>query len=424
MKYNVKYIDNNNQMKSIVLDGKSEDDVMSRVISNPDVKTIVSISSSIGINISGLKSFDLFSQKKVDLGTLSFICRQFSQMFEAGLPVSSMMNIFIRTLKKPHLKIVFENIHSDIQSGLSFYRAFSKYEQYFGNLFINMIKVGETSGNLDKIFSSLANYYEYSLSLRNKLINALIYPIFVIFAVLIVWAIAMFFVVPKFKQIFIQIIGVEKVYRELPFITVLMLKLSDIYNTGFKLIGLDIKIGYILYLLKFGFLGFIFYLWKNFDFRKHLEKFLLAIPVVSSALKYYYCSIFFKSLYVTLTNGILIIPALQMSSHATTSAIFIKKLEESIRSIEQGKRLSESLINTNFFEPIVEQMLITGEKSGSIYKMLEEADKFYTREMEILMERIMRMIEPLLIVVIGIFVFFILLSLYLPIFILPSKIMR
>ncbi|MCS7165797.1 MAG: type II secretion system F family protein [Candidatus Calescibacterium sp.] len=419
MKYSVKYIDNNDQVKTVVVEGKNKEEVFTRIISDPNVKAIISLDYFSGFS---LKNINVFSQTKIDLSTLAFICRQFSYMFEAGLSVSSMMTILIRTIRKPWLKTIFENIYADILAGLSFYRSFSKYEKYFGSLFVNMIRVGETSGNLDKIFASLANYYEYSLSLRNRLINVLIYPIFVIFAVLIVWGIAMFFVVPKFKQIFIQILGQEKVYRELPFITILMLNLSDIYMT--KLSNSNVKLGYILYFLKFGLFGIVLYLWKNFDFRKNLEIILMRIPLISTIIRFYYCSIFFKALHTTLTNGILVVPALRMSSQATTSSIFQKKIEEVILNIEQGKRLSDSLISTQLFEPIIEQMLVTGEKSGSIYQMLREADKYYSREMEILMERIMRMVEPVLIVVIGVFVFFILLSLYLPIFILPSKIIR
>lgn len=417
-RFRVEYVDNSNQVKNIFLEANNKEEIFEKVSLNQDVQAIISINREIYF-----PSFR-FSSGRIDLNNLSFICRQFSQMFSAGIPVSSMMNIFIKTIRRPDLKLIFENIYTDIQCGVSFFKAFSKYENYFGNLFINMLKVGESSGNLDKIFASLANYYEYFLSIRNKIINVLIYPIFVIFAVLIVWAIAMFFVVPKFKQIFIQILGIEKVYKELPLITISMIKLSDFYNLELKILNFSVKAGFILYLIKAGFFFFLVYLWKNFDFRKHLEKFLLKIPVISKVLKYYYCSIFFKALHTTLTNGIMIIPSLQMSSAATTSAIFSKEIEKVISDIEQGKRLSTSLINTGFFEPIVEQMLVTGEKSGSIYKMLEEADKFYTREMEIMIERIMRLIEPTLIVIIGIFVFIILLSLYLPIFILPSKIIR
>lgn len=419
MKYKITYIDSNNSQKQVVLEGKNREEAIEKALSLPDLQSLLYVNPQFFV-FENLKK----GQRKIDLSTLAFICRQFSQMFQAGLPVNTMMNIFIKTLRKPHIKNIFENISLDIQGGVSFYKAFAKYEDNFGGLFVNMLKVGETSGNLDKIFASLANYYEYSLSLRNKLINALIYPIFVIFAVLIVWAIAMFFVVPKFKQIFAQIIGTEKIYTELPLITIIMMKLSDFYNQTFNFFGFNIKMGIILYLIKFLIIAFVVYLWRNFDFRKHLETIILKIPLISSALKYYYCSIFFKCLNTTLTNGILIIPALKMSASATTSSLMMKKIDAVIENVEQGKRLSESLINTNFFEPIVEQMMVTGERSGNIYKMLEEADKFYTREMEILMERIMRLIEPVLIVIIGIFVFVILLSLYLPIFILPSKILR
>jgi len=159
------------------------------------------------------------------------------------------------------------------------------------------------------------------------------------------------------------------------------------------------------------------------DLKKYLEKIIIKIPILGKALLFYYNSIFFKSLYITLNSGMLIIPSLELSSKATNSGIFISKIKEVIEQIEKGKKLSESLINTKLLEPLIEQMLITGEKSGNIYYMLDQADKFYSRELEILLERVMKLIEPVMIIVLGGFVFILLLGLYLPIFILPSKIM-
>ncbi|MEN3015320.1 MAG: type II secretion system F family protein [bacterium] len=419
VKYKVEYLDSLNQIRHVVVEAKDAEEAMQKVIANPDVQALVSINRELFI-----KEISLAKYKKADLSSLAFISTQFSQMFHAGLPVNSMLNIFIRTIKNPYLRKIFENISLDIQSGVSFYRAFSKYESYFGSFFINMIKVGEVSGNLDKIFQSLADYYNYFINIKNRLINVMIYPLFVIFAVLLVWALAMFFVVPKFKQIFVQMIGLEKIYKDLPLITVMVIKASDLYTSNLKILGFTINMGFMLYMLKFSIFGILFYMWKNVDLRKNLEYILLKIPVISNIIKYYYCSIFFKALHTTLTNGISIISSLEMSSAATTSSLFSQKIKEVISSIEQGKKLSDSLINTKFFEPIVEQMLITGERSGTIYKMLSEADRYYSTQMEVTIERAMRLIEPTLIVIVGGFVFFILLALYLPVFILPSKIIR
>jgi len=424
MKFVVQYIDNSNNLKTTTIESVNEDEALRQVLSNNDVQVVVSVKKN-ELSLSFLGSLrSLGFQKKIDYGTLSFISRQFAQMFEAGLPVSSMMNIFIKTIKKRYLRDIFHDISEDLQRGVSFYKAFSKYEKVFGSLFVNMIKVGETSGTLDKTFSYLADYYEFFINLRNKVINAVIYPIFVVFAVLGIWFLAMFFVVPTFKKIFSQILGSSSsALSSLPYLTRLLFNLSDVYNSIFNFLGFSIKVGYLLYVLKFFVFFLIWYLWNNLDFRKYFESILLKIPLVSSILKFYYCSIFFKSLHITLNNGILIVPSLILSSDSTTSAIFKKKIGEVIQLLEQGKRLSESLISTGLFEPIVEQMLITGERSGNIYKMLEEADKFYSREMEVLMERTLRLLEPMLIVFVGIFVFFILLALYLPIFSLPKLIM-
>jgi type II secretory pathway component PulF len=421
-KYLIKYYDQKSNLKELEFLADNEEEVINNIKNNPNVDTILDIKpvSSINFNLNFNFNFldNLFAYK-ININLLSFISRQFSQMFFSGLPVNVMFNIFIKTFKNKRIKNIFENILNDINAGVSFYKAFSKYEKNFGSLFVNLIKVGESSGNLDKIFNYLSDYYEYAISMRNKLINVMIYPVLVIIVALVVFGIAMFFVIPKFEQIFAQIIGPERVYKELPFLTITLLKISKFFNQKIFLF----KNGVWFYIFIFFTFFLAYFISFNLDLKKYLERIILKIPVLGKALLFYYNSIFFKSLYITLNSGMLITPSLELSSKATNSGIFINKIKQVIQEIEKGKRLSESLINTKLLEPIVEQMLITGEKSGNIYQMLDHADRFYSRELEILLERVMKLIEPAMIIILGGFVFILLLGLYLPIFILPSKIM-
>ena len=419
-KYLIEYYDDKSNLKKIEITANNEEEVLNLIKTNPNINTIIDIkpTSSFDFKIN-LNALDGLFSYKININLLSFISRQFNQMFVSGLPVNVMFNIFIKTFKNKKVKSIFENILNDINAGVSFYKAFSKYEKNFGSLFVNLIKVGEASGNLDKIFNYLSDYYEYAISMRNKLINVMIYPMLVIIVALVVLGIAMFFVIPKFEQIFAQIIGPEKVYKELPFITIILLKTSKFFNQKIFLF----KNGVWFYIFIFSSFFLAYFISFNMDLKKYLEKIIIKIPILGKALLFYYNSIFFKSLYITLNSGMLIIPSLELSSKATNSGIFISKIKEVIEQIEKGKKLSESLINTKLLEPLIEQMLITGEKSGNIYYMLDQADKFYSRELEILLERVMKLIEPVMIIVLGGFVFILLLGLYLPIFILPSKIM-
>ncbi len=419
-KYLIEYYDDKSNLKKIEITANNEEEVLNLIKTNPNINTIIDIkpTSSFDFKIN-LNALDGLFSYKININLLSFISRQFNQMFVSGLPVNVMFNIFIKTFKNKKVKSIFENILNDINAGVSFYKAFSKYEKNFGSLFVNLIKVGEASGNLDKIFNYLSDYYEYAISMRNKLINVMIYPMLVIIVALVVFGIAMFFVIPKFEQIFAQIIGPEKVYKELPFITIILLKTSKFFNQKIFLF----KNGVWFYIFIFSSFFLAYFISFNMDLKKYLEKIIIKIPILGKALLFYYNSIFFKSLYITLNSGMLIIPSLELSSKATNSGIFISKIKEVIEQIEKGKKLSESLINTKLLEPLIEQMLITGEKSGNIYYMLDQADKFYSRELEILLERVMKLIEPVMIIVLGGFVFILLLGLYLPIFILPSKIM-
>ncbi len=419
-KYLIEYYDDKSNLKKMEITANNEEEVLNIIKTNPNINTIIDIkpTSSFDFKIN-LNALDGLFSYKININLLSFISRQFNQMFVSGLPVNVMFNIFIKTFKNKKVKSIFENILNDINAGVSFYKAFSKYEKNFGSLFVNLIKVGEASGNLDKIFNYLSDYYEYAISMRNKLINVMIYPMLVIIVALVVLGIAMFFVIPKFEQIFAQIIGPERVYKELPFITIILLKTSKFFNQKIFLF----KNGVWFYIFIFSSFFLAYFISFNMDLKKYLEKIIIKIPILGKALLFYYNSIFFKSLYITLNSGMLIIPSLELSSKATNSGIFISKIKEVIEQIEKGKKLSESLINTKLLEPLIEQMLITGEKSGNIYYMLDQADKFYSRELEILLERVMKLIEPVMIIVLGGFVFILLLGLYLPIFILPSKIM-
>ncbi|MCX7869993.1 MAG: type II secretion system F family protein [bacterium] len=419
-KYLIEYYDDKSNLKKMEITANNEEEVLNLIKTNANINTIIDIKPTSSFDFKfNLNALDGLFSYKININLLSFISRQFSQMFASGLPVNVMFNIFIKTFKNKKVKSIFENILNDINAGVSFYKAFSKYEKNFGSLFVNLIKVGEASGNLDKIFNYLSDYYEYAISMRNKLINVMIYPMLVIIVALVVFGIAMFFVIPKFEQIFAQIIGPEKVYKELPFITIILLKTSKFFNQKIFLF----KNGVWFYIFIFSSFFLAYFISFNMDLKKYLEKIIIKIPILGKALLFYYNSIFFKSLYITLNSGMLIIPSLELSSKATNSGIFISKIKEVIEQIEKGKKLSESLINTKLLEPLIEQMLITGEKSGNIYYMLDQADKFYSRELEILLERVMKLIEPVMIIVLGGFVFILLLGLYLPIFILPSKIM-
>ncbi len=419
-KYLIEYYDDKSNLKKMEITANNEEEVLNLIKTNANINTIIDIKPTSSFDFKfNLNALDGLFSYKININLLSFISRQFNQMFVSGLPVNVMFNIFIKTFKNKKVKSIFENILNDINAGVSFYKAFSKYEKNFGSLFVNLIKVGEASGNLDKIFNYLSDYYEYAISMRNKLINVMIYPMLVIIVALVVFGIAMFFVIPKFEQIFAQIIGPEKVYKELPFITIILLKTSKFFNQKIFLF----KNGVWFYIFIFSSFFLAYFISFNMDLKKYLEKIIIKIPILGKALLFYYNSIFFKSLYITLNSGMLIIPSLELSSKATNSGIFISKIKEVIEQIEKGKKLSESLINTKLLEPLIEQMLITGEKSGNIYYMLDQADKFYSRELEILLERVMKLIEPVMIIVLGGFVFILLLGLYLPIFILPSKIM-
>ncbi len=356
-------------------------------------------------------SLDIFksSAYRIPARELSDLAKQLGMMFRGGVAILDMFDILLSASTNRRLSEILRAMREEIRGGRSFSEAFEKFKDSFGELFVNLVKVGETSGTLDEVFLQLHKYYSKQADLKIKVVNMLIYPVLVLIVSLIVLLIAFFFVVPKFEAIFLDIMPLD----ELPFLTRLVFKTSHLVREKWPFL----LIGGIALLAIFKFIL------QRTDLRKTFEKLLLKVPLIGKALRFYYATIFLSSLALMLNSGIPILTSLDMSSRATDSVYFRERIEEAMDKVQRGISLSKALVETGLFEPIVQQFILSGEKSGNLYEMLLHANEYYNSEIEVLLDRIMRIMEPVLIVVLGSFVFALLLSLYLPLFMLPGKLM-
>ena len=402
-RYRVDYISKTGQRASLVLEAISTDEALEKASRMPEVDIVLGV-RYIWLDFSSW----IKRTYKIPLKTLVFLCRQFALMFRAGMTVLEMFDILISTTSDRNLKRLLSEMREEIRAGKSFSKVFETRAHVFGELFVNMVKVGEASGVMDEVFARLHNYFSRMHQLRVKIITLLIYPILVTVTAVIVLNIALFFVIPRFEKLFRGLMPLS----ELPLITRILFKLSYIARTywHYGILG-SIVIGFSFWLIL-----------RTANLRKTLENLILKVPLIGTTLKFYYCTIFFSTLALMMRTAMPIIPALKMSANSTDSKFFTAKLNRAIEELQTGKSLSKALVELKLFEPIVEQFLITGERTGSLYDMLEQAFEYYNTEVDVLLERTMRMLEPILIVILGFFVFLLLLGLYLPIFMLPGKI--
>ncbi len=400
--YLVEYLDDSGERKRAEVEAASEEEALEKVLARGGVKSLVKVKRRLKFNLGKGSAY------RVPLKYLIPMCRQLSIMFRAGVSVLEMFDILRGSSRDRGLKQLLTEMREEIRSGSSFSSVFEKRRESFGELMVNLVKVGETSGTLDEVFDRLYGYYNRVYELRNKIITMMIYPILVLMVAALVLGIAFFYVVPKFEKLFSGLMDVS----ELPLITRLVFLTSDFLRAYWPYV---LGVGLVLMIL-----GVI--LLRRTNFRKSFEAFLLKLPLIGDSLRFYYSTIFFSSLSMMLKAAVPILTALKLSALSTDSKLFIDRLDKAAEDLQGGKSLSASLISTGLFEPIVEQFLITGEKSGNLYDMLEQAYVYYNSEIDTLLDRALKLIEPIMIVVLGAFVFFILLALYLPIFILPGKI--
>lgn len=327
--------------------------------------------------------------------------RQFATLFGAGIPIVQGLEIMAKQSEKKSFQGVLTQIKESIEAGSTLADAMRKHPNVFDALYTNMIAAGEVGGVLDTVLMRLANYIEKTMKLKKKVKGAMIYPVIILTVAVSVVAIIMLFVIPIFAKIFSEM-GVA-----LPLPTMIVIGLSN-FLSG---IGGAILLGsFILSVL-----GIRQYR-KTEQGRKVMDKFLLDLPIFGDLLKKVAVARFSRTLGTLIGAGIPILDGLDICARTAGNKVIEKEVFDTKREVTTGSTISETLKNSKIFSPMIVQMINVGESTGSLEQMLSKVADFYDDEVDQAVTNLTTMLEPIMIVFMGITVGFIVIALYLPIF--------
>jgi type IV pilus assembly protein PilC len=331
---------------------------------------------------------------------LVIFVRQFSTMIDAGLPLVQCLEILQDQQDNANFKRVIRQIKKDVEEGATLSDAVKKHPKIFDNLFHNLVAAGEIGGILDVILNRLAAYIEKMGKLKKKIKGALTYPIIVISIAVIVVAVILIWVIPVFAGLF-KDAGVK-----LPGMTLFVMEMSDFAKKYFHwmLLGL---IGLI-----FGFRKF----YSTPKGRNIFDKFSIRTPVAGVLIRKIAVARFTRTLGTMLSSGVPILDGLEIVAATAGNAVVEKAIRDARVSISEGRPVADPLAETGVFPPMVTQMIAVGEATGALDNMLGKIADFYDEEVDTAVGALTSMLEPMLILFLGVTIGGLLVAMYLPIF--------
>jgi len=341
------------------------------------------------------------AQKRVALFT-----RQFSVMLDAGLPLVQCLEILGEQEENPIFAKAIDTVRSDVESGSSLAEAMRKHPKAFDELYVNMIAAGEAGGILDVILQRLATYIEKVVKLKNQVKSALIYPSAIILvAVLVVWII-LWKVIPVFEQLLSSVGGT------MPLITTIVITASNFLGRYTLWIVLLVVLG-VIALNRYH---------KTHRGKRVIDGLLLKIPIIGGLLRKIAVARFCQTLATLTSSGVPILDGLDITARTAGNAIIEDAIQAVRKSVEEGKSISEPLGETKVFPPMVVQMINVGEQTGALDQMLQKIAEFYEEEVDTAVAGLTKLIEPILIVFLGVVIGVIVAAMYLPLYSVLSEI--
>jgi len=338
--------------------------------------------------------------KKIKLDDLVIFSRQLATMIDAGIPLVHSLGILAEQIENKDLKNVVISVRQDIEAGMSFCDALSKHPNVFSELFINMVRAGESSGQLDDVLDRLAAYLEKSSALSRKIRSSLAYPAVVITMAILITAFLLLKIVPTFKGIF------ETLGGELPLPTRILIGISDLLGRYFLLmLGL---------LILFGFSFRRYISTEKGRYKLDLNK--LRAPVLGPLFRKLAVAKFSRTFSTLVKSGVSILSALDIVSKTSGNKVVEEAVLNCSKSVSDGEPIAKPLSKGGVFPPMVCRMISVGEQTGQLEKMLTKIADFYDEQVDAATAALTSMIEPLVIAFLGIVIGGIVISLFLPIF--------
>ncbi|CAM5193542.1 type II secretion system F family protein [Alishewanella longhuensis] len=357
-----------------------------------------------GVTPSGVKkkARSLFGdEKRITAADISIVTRQIATMLGAGVPLVQSIDLIANGSDNKSLRALMQKISVKIQAGLPLSETLREHPKYFDDLYCDLVKSGEQSGALDRIFDRIAIYKEKAEALKSKIKKAMFYPVAVLVVAAIVTSILLIFVVPQFAEIF------GSFGAELPAFTLFVLGISELMQQYWWLVlGILIAAGF-----------FTAKAYRNsLKFRFAADALLLKAPVIGNILNKAAVARYARTLSTTFAAGVPLIEALESSAGAAGNEIYKKAILEVRDEVSSGNQMHFSMKQTDRFPEMVIQMVAIGEESGALDSMLAKVANIYEQEVDDAVDGLTALLEPLIMAVLGVIIGGLIIAMYLPIF--------
>jgi type IV pilus assembly protein PilC len=352
---------------------------------------------SAGINLS-------FGQGKVGEKDIVIFTRQFSTMIDAGLPLVQCLEIISTQSENKLLAKTLVQVRQDVEGGMTYADSLRKHPKVFDDLYCNMVAAGEAGGILDTILNRLSKQIEKNMKLKKQMKSAMVYPGVIVSVAVIVITVLMVWVIPQFAKMFTDFGGT------LPLPTVIVITASEFmqHNIVFMVLAL---IGIGIVFKRF---------YKTENGRRLVDGYLLKVPVVGSLIQKASVAGFTRTLGTLISSGVPILEGLSIVAKTAGNKVVEDALMSVRQSISEGKTIAEPLKKTKVFPPMVVQMIGVGESTGALDAMLDKIADFYDDEVDAAVTSLTALLEPMLMVFLGVTIGFIVIAMYLPIFKMAS----
>ncbi len=343
--------------------------------------------------------------KTIKTRDISVFSRQLATMMAAGVPMVQGFEIVAGGQNNPRMKDMLVDIKTEIEGGSALNEALGKYPVQFDELYQNLVRAGESAGVLDTVLDTIANYQENIEQIKGKIKKAMFYPAMVLSVAVIVSAILLIFVIPQFEEVF------KSFGADLPAFTQMLVALSRFM----------VKMWWVILLGFVGFVVGISMLYKRSEKFQHLVgRAVLKIPVIGEILRQSAMARFARTLGVTFRAGVPLVEALDSVAGATGSVVYNEAVKRIREDVAVGHQLQLAIRQTGLFPNMVVQMVSIGEESGALDAMLFKIAEFYEQEVNNAVDALASLLEPFIMVIIGIIVGGMVIGMYLPIFKLGS----
>lgn len=331
---------------------------------------------------------------------LAVLTRQLGTLLVAGLPLIEALGILIEQADEKPAQTLMADIREQVRQGKAFSVALESFPQDFSQIYVHMIRAGEASGALDQILFRLAEFLEKQLALKNKVTNAVMYPGLMMLVGVSILFFLMTFVVPKITAVFADL------RQALPWPTLVLINLSHFLGTYWPFLGGGLALA-------------VFWLRSHLRTptgRETVDRLTLKLPLIGSVARMVAISRLTSTLSTMLASGVQLLEALDVAKRVMNNRILEQAVEVARGNIREGESIAEPLKRSGEFPPLVTHMIAVGEKSGEMEEMLRRISQIYDNDVDRVITRMTSLMEPIMILVMGVIVFFIVLAILLPIF--------